>query len=111
VQDARLRECNYGSLNGMPRAQLEAERLLRLETPFPGGESWREAVERVAGFLRELATSRNRERVLVIGHIATRWALDHVADGVPLATLAEAPFVWREGWEYTLSSEGAHDDA
>ena len=24
--DRRLRECNYGSLNGMPRAQLDAER-------------------------------------------------------------------------------------
>ena len=112
LQDARLRECNYGSLNGMPRARLEAERQLRLETPFPGGESWREAVERVAGFLRELTESRDGERVLVIGHVATRWALDHVAGGVSLATLAEAPFVWREGWEYTLSSEGgAHHGA
>ena len=112
VHDARLRECNYGLLNGMPRAQLEAERVLRLETPFPGGESWREAVDRIAGFLRELAESHDGRRVLVIGHVATRWALDHVATGVPLATLAEAPFAWREGWEYTLSSEGGtHHDA
>jgi 2,3-bisphosphoglycerate-dependent phosphoglycerate mutase len=112
VPDARLRECNYGSLNGMPRAQLDAERQLRLETPFPDGESWRQAVERVAGFLHELARSRDGERVLVIGHIATRWALDHVALGVPLATLVETPFEWRAGWEYTLHSDrGAHVDA
>ena len=50
--DARLRECNYGDWNGMPRARLEAERVARIDVPFPGGESRREAVQRHAGFLR-----------------------------------------------------------
>ncbi len=102
VRDPRLRECNYGTQNGMPRAQLEAERRLRLDEPYPGGESWRQAVERVGGFLHDLPRSHDGERVLVIGHIATRWALEHVAAGVALDTLVETPFVWREGWEYTL---------
>lgn len=102
VQDRRLRECNYGDLNGMPRAQLGQERLQRLDEPFPGGESWRQAVARVGRFLAELAQERDGERVLVIGHVATRWALDHVACGLPLDRLAEAPFEWQEGWEYTL---------
>jgi 2,3-bisphosphoglycerate-dependent phosphoglycerate mutase len=103
-RDARLRECNYGSLNGMPRAQLDAQRALRLDEPFPGGESWREAVARVAGFLDQLRRSHDRRRVLIIGHVATRWALDHVASGVPLEELADAPFEWREGWEYELGA-------
>jgi broad specificity phosphatase PhoE len=108
VRDRRLRECNYGELNGMPRAQLEAERLLRIDEPFPGGESWRQAVDRVAGFLHELPRSHDGERVLVIGHVATRWALDRVVFGVSLDTLAATPFEWREGWEYTLHTrEGA----
>lgn len=112
VHDRRLRECNYGALNGMPRAQLDVQREQRLETPFPGGESWRQAVERVVGFLHELAHSHDGQRVLVIGHVATRWALDHVALGVPLATLVEAPFEWQEGWEYTLHTDGgAHLDS
>lgn len=98
--DARLRECNYGVLNGMPRPELEAERLSRVDEPFPEGESWREAVERVKGFLDELAATRDGERVLVIGHVATRWALDHYANGVPLEDLATAPFAWQEGWTY-----------
>jgi 2,3-bisphosphoglycerate-dependent phosphoglycerate mutase len=106
VPELRLRECNYGSLNGMPRAQLETERLRRLDEPFPNGESWRQAVERVAGFLRELPRSHDGERVLVIGHVATRWALDHVALGVPLDTLVEMPFAWQEGWEYVLDTDG-----
>src|SRR6266508_3883045 len=40
-RDRRLRECNYGSMNGMPAAQLEGERRRRLDEPFPGGESRR----------------------------------------------------------------------
>ena len=40
--------------------------------------------------------------MLLIGHVATRWALDHTLLGMPLETLVDAPFEWREGWEYTL---------
>jgi hypothetical protein len=42
-------------------------------------------------------------RVLVIGHVATRWGLEHFIGGVPLEDLAEQDFAWQEGWEYRLS--------
>jgi broad specificity phosphatase PhoE len=100
--DWRLRECNYGAMNGMPRSQLDAERRLRLDEPFPDGESWREAVGRITAFLDELVEERQGQRVLLIGHVATRWALDHVVHGQPLEELVDAPFDWREGWEYAL---------
>jgi 2,3-bisphosphoglycerate-dependent phosphoglycerate mutase len=69
---------------------------------YPGGESWRQAVARVARFLGDLPLRWNGRRVLVIGHVATRWGLDHVIDGVPVEDLAVAGFVWQEGWEYQL---------
>jgi 2,3-bisphosphoglycerate-dependent phosphoglycerate mutase len=100
--DWRLRECNYGAMNGMPRTQLDIERAFRIDVPFPEGESWREAVERVASCLDELASSRAGQRVLVIGHVATRWALDNKIRGIPLEQLVEEPFAWQEGWEYLL---------
>ena len=100
--DARLGECNYGELNGMSASQLERERPLRIDRPFPGGESWRQAVDRVGGFLQELAETHDGERVLVIGHVATRWAFDHFVTHTPLAELVEAPFDWHEGWIYRL---------
>ena len=53
--DRRLRECDYGEWNGMPRAWLEAERANRIALPFPGGESWCDAVRRHGEFLDELA--------------------------------------------------------
>ncbi len=96
--DWRLRECDYGDWNGMPRAQLDAERVQRVDEPWPGGESWRQAVERVAGFLDELSTGP----VLVIGHVATRWAFEHRCLGRTVEELAAEEFVWQTGWEYEL---------
>jgi 2,3-bisphosphoglycerate-dependent phosphoglycerate mutase len=100
--DWRLRECNYGTLNGMSREQLDMERPRRLDQPFPEGESWREAVARVVSFLHEVGADSEGKRVLLIGHVATRWALDHHVLGVPLERLVAVPFQWREGWEYPL---------
>lgn len=105
-RDARLRECNYGAMNGMPASRLRNEHPLHIDRPFPSGESWQQAIDRVGGFLRTLADTRDGERVLVIGHVATRWALDHLVDGIPLTELVEAPFEWREGWTYTLTRTG-----
>jgi alpha-ribazole phosphatase/probable phosphoglycerate mutase len=100
--DWRLRECNYGTLNGMSHEQLDMERSRRLDQPFPEGESWRGAVDRVVSFLHEVAAKSEGKRVLLIGHVATRWALDHYVLGIPLEQLVAAPFQWREGWEYPL---------
>jgi broad specificity phosphatase PhoE len=102
--DARLRECDYGAWNSRPVSQLERERVRRVSRPFPGGESYLQVVARVAGFLEELARDRDGARVLVVGHTATRWALDHLLAGAALAELVVAPFGWQEGWSYTLAA-------
>jgi broad specificity phosphatase PhoE len=100
--DWRLRECDYGSLNGAAAAQVHGERRHHLVTPYPGGESWEQAVHRVGRFLGDLPLRWSEQRVLVIGHLATRWALDNLLVGEPLEDLVEADFTWREGWEYEL---------
>ena len=74
-----------------------------LTEPYPGGESWQQAVDRVAGFLRDLPSRWSGQRVLIIGHVATRWALDLLVDGRSLTELSGADFGWREGWEYQLA--------
>lgn len=102
VLDWRLRETDYGELNGAPGDALAAERAQRVDVPFPGGESYRDAVARVASFLDDFPDGCAGERVLLIGHTATRWALDHLLDGRPLEQVVAAPFDWREGWEFDL---------
>jgi broad specificity phosphatase PhoE len=100
--DARLRECNYGELNGMPSARLAEEVPRRIETPYPGGESYRDVAGRVRAFLDDLLPQHDGERVLLVSHAAPRWALQHLLEGVPLAEAATAPFAWQPGWEYVL---------
>lgn len=104
LHDWRLRECDYGDRNGGPVTELHGARRRHLDTPYPGGESWRQAVERVGRFLDDLPLRWTGGRVLVVGHTATRWALDHFLAGALLEDLLDAPFDWREGWEYRLGS-------
>jgi 2,3-bisphosphoglycerate-dependent phosphoglycerate mutase len=73
------------------------------DQPYPGRESWRQAVTRVGWFLDGLPLHWNGQRVLVIGHVATRRGLDHFVGGVQLEQLAVRDFAWQEGWEYRLS--------
>ena len=101
-RDARLRECNYGEMNGMPTSRLAAERSRRIVEPFPGGQSYREVVEQTRAFLQDLLSDWNGHTVLLISHSANRWALDHLLNGMALDELVDAPFDWQEGWTYTL---------
>lgn len=101
-EDSRLRECNYGELNGRPVPEIDVERLRRIDEPFPGGESYRQVVDRTQSFLDDLSPEFDDSRVLLIAHSANRWALDHLLHGTPLEELVAESFEWQEGWEYRL---------
>ena len=100
--DRRLRECDYGELNGMPVARLEGERSRHIDLPYPGGESYRQVTERVRDFLGDLSGDWDGKREHIIGHSATRWALDELLGGIALDESVSTPFAWRVGWTYTL---------
>ena len=100
--DWRLRECNYGLFNGMPAAQIASERLARIDAPFPEGESYRQVVVRVSAFLDDLARDCDEQQVLLIGHAATRFALEHLLEHIALEEVVDAPFAWQTGWHYRL---------
>jgi 2,3-bisphosphoglycerate-dependent phosphoglycerate mutase len=100
VEDERLRECHFGEFNGT--SEPIHNRAEHIEVPYPGGESLRQAVERVTGFLEELRAERDGERVLVIGHGATRFAIELLAKGLELEEQMETPLSWQPGWEYVL---------
>ncbi len=103
--DWRLRECDYGELNGMPRDRVHADRLARLTAPYPGGESWQQAVGRVGRFLTDLLPRWDGARVLVVGHVATKAGLDHYLRGVALEEALKDDFTWQPGWEYVLETD------
>ena len=60
------------------------------------------AEHRRSGHHRRLAGQRLNSRP-VIGHVATRWGLDHFIGGVRLEDLVDQEFAWQEGWEYRIN--------
>jgi broad specificity phosphatase PhoE len=102
LADWRLRECDYGTLNGAPAEVVHADRSAYLDQPYPGGESWQAATDRVGRFLNDLALRWDGARVLIIGHVATRLGLERFILRKNLAELLSSDFVWQEGWEYRL---------
>ena len=106
VHDWRLRECNYGMLNGIAVARLEIERTKHVLDPYSGGESYLDVVSRVRSFIHDLPARYAERRIAVIGHSATKWALDHILEGTPLDEVVEGSFRWQPGWLYTLAIDG-----
>ena len=100
--DWRLRGCDYGELDGVPVAQVEATRVQHVYDPYPGGESYGDVVARVRRFLQDVPSLYVGGRVAVVGHPETKWALDHVLEGTPLSELVEMSFRWQPGWLYAL---------
>jgi len=102
LQEWRLRECNYGDLNGAPVDALDP-RVERVHTPFPGGQSYNDVVDLTRSFLDDVKRWYDGAVVLVVAHSANRWALKHLLDGGdPMERLIVSPFNWQPGWEYWL---------
>lgn len=104
-EDARLRECDYGRLNGTPGDRLERHR--HIDDPFPGGESYRQVVERTRDFLADLVRDFDGRRVVAIAHSANRWALDVLVHGHRIEDAVEARFTWQPGWRYRIEATPA----
>ncbi len=51
IQDARLRECNYGAYNAKPSAIVEPMQEQCITKRFPEGESYEDVKARIADFL------------------------------------------------------------
>lgn len=104
IKDARLRECDYGDYAGRPSKEVEPLKVKKLTTPFPNGESYEQAVERMYGFLSDLLRDFDGKIVMIIGHRATQYGLEYWIKGAPLLEAITAPWKWQPGWIYELKS-------
>ena len=69
-----------------------------ITTPFLDGESYEDATRRVGQWLAEAARDYAGGRIIVIGHRATFYALEHLIKGIPLRDVITAPWQWQPGW-------------
>jgi len=53
-------------------------------------------------FLQHLLKEYDGKRVIIIGHRATQYGLEHWLNVVPLGEAVTAPWSWQPGWAYEL---------
>jgi broad specificity phosphatase PhoE len=103
VSDPRLRECDYGAFTRRAALDIEGRRVMHIATPFPDGESYEHVVERVSDWLTDVTTRFDGATVLVIGHRATFYALEHLIKHIPLREAVTSNWQWQPGWTYRVS--------
>jgi len=107
IPDARLRECNYGTLNGASSDIVEPMQEEEcISKPFPEGESYEDVKARVADFLEFLKKNYDGKHVAIVAHKAPQLSLDVLLkDKTWKQALAEdwrKTHAWQPGWEYEL---------
>lgn len=103
IKDSRLRECDYGDLTQFPSEVVDKEKLARITTPFPNGESYEQTTERMKKFLLDLKNNYEGKRVMIIGHRATQYGLEHWIKDLTLKQIISSPWKWQPGWEYEFA--------
>ncbi|MGH8664368.1 MAG: histidine phosphatase family protein, partial [Burkholderiales bacterium] len=71
---------------------------------YPNGESYVHVVARMRSFLAQIAAGHDGQSLMLIGHAATLFTLEHLSRGRPLE---QTVGVWPERpWRYALSARG-----
>src|SRR3989344_44475 len=76
IQDERLRECNYGDMNGKSATSFKDRVEDYVDSPFPNGESYKDAEARIASFLDMLKQKYEGKHIAIVAHQAPQLALD-----------------------------------
>jgi len=100
IKDKRLRECDYGDLTRYPSSEVDPLKVKHITKPFPNGESYEQACQRMKEFLDDLKKNYNNKKLMIIGHRATQYGLEYWINGVDLRTSVTTPFKWQPGWIY-----------
>ncbi|MDB5186346.1 MAG: hypothetical protein JWL85_869 [Candidatus Saccharibacteria bacterium] len=104
IQDSRLRECNYGDMNGKSASSFKDRMQDFVTTPFPNGESYQDAETRLASFVDYLRTNYDGKHIAIVAHQAPQLALDVSLKGKTWQEAIDEDWrkskAWQPGWEY-----------
>lgn len=107
ITDARLRECNYGDLNGKDNSLVSYEN--HIIEPFPNGESMLDVEKRIKEFLEFLLENYNGKHVAIMAHKAPQLAIEVLINGKTWKNAIETDWrktkAWQPGWNYVLEDE------
>ncbi len=107
IQDKRLRECNYGNLDGLSKELVKYEE--HIDNPFPNGESLKDVELRIREFLNFLKDNYNNKTIGIIAHRAPQLALDVILNNMNWKEAIENDWrktgSWQPGWEYKYEED------
>jgi len=107
MADQRLRECNYGDLNGGDSSIVEPMQESNFDKKFPNGESYEDVKNRMQEFLIFLKVNYDGKNVALVSHKAPQMALEVLLKqktwGQALAEDWRKTKSWQPGWDYVLN--------
>lgn len=109
IKDSRLRECNYGTLNGGPSSIVEPMQEKEcIENRFPEGESYEDVKARVADFLEFLKKNYEGKNIGIVSHKAPQLALEVLLKGKTWEQALREDWrktkSWQPGWDYEINT-------
>lgn len=107
IQDKRLRECNYGDMNGKSAADFKDRMEDFVKQPFPNGESYTDVEKRLASFIEFLRTNYGGGHVAIVAHQGPQLALDVLLRGKSWQQAINEDWrkakAWQPGWDYIIN--------
>ena len=104
IQDARLRECNYGEYDGEDKKLVVYEN--HIDNCFPNGESLKDVEKRMRDFTTFLKQYYDGKTVGIVAHRAPQLALDVITKKISWEEAIEKDWrkqkAWQPGWKYII---------
>ena len=102
--DERIRECNYGDLNGQDASLVIYEN--HVTESFPNGEALIDVENRVRDFCNYLKANFDGKTVAIVAHKAPQFAFEVITKGITWKEAIEKDWrktkSWQPGWEYII---------
>ena len=107
ITDNRLRECNYGNLDGEHKSLVVYEE--HVSVPFPNGESLEDVEKRMREFVAYLQANYSGKTIGIVAHRATQLALEVIIKGISWEEANANDWRktgdWQPGWEYIIKDQ------
>ena len=104
IRDTRLRECNYGDLNGKSSSLVDYSQ--HIYDNFPEGESLKDVESRIKDFVKFLKENFEGKKIAIVAHRAPQLALEVVLNGKTWEKAIDEDWrktkSWKPGWTYII---------
>lgn len=107
IQDKRLRECNYGNLDGEDKHLIVYEE--HVDEPFPNGESLKDVEIRIRSFITDVLKEYKGKTIGIVAHRAPQLAFEVITNNISWEEANKKDWRktgdWKPGWKYNIDKE------